>query len=42
LHREHRRGAFQGLQLRLLVHAEHHRALGRMQIEPDDVADLAL
>jgi hypothetical protein len=41
-YRQRRGGAFEGLQLRFLVHAEHHRALGRMQIEPDDVADLAL
>jgi hypothetical protein len=25
---------------RLLVHAQHHRALGRVQIQPDDATDL--
>ncbi|SDZ20394.1 hypothetical protein SAMN05660209_05019 [Geodermatophilus africanus] len=40
--RQHRRGPLQGLQLRLFIHAEHHRLLRRMQVEPDDVTDLAL
>ena len=30
----------QRLDLGLLIHAEHDRALGRVQVEPDDVADL--
>ena len=33
-------GAVEGLDLGLLVHAEHQRPLGRVEIEPDDVADL--
>ena len=39
-HREHRCGAVEGLDLGLLVHAEHQRPLGRVEVEPDDVADL--
>ena len=39
-HRQDRRGAVQRLDLGLLVDAQHHRALGRVEIEPDDVADL--
>ena len=39
-HREHRCGAVERLDLGLLVHAEHQRPLGRIQVEPDDVADL--
>ena len=39
-HRQDRLGAVQGLDLGLLVDAEHHRALGRVVVEPDDVDDL--
>ena len=39
-HRERRLRPGQGLHLGLLVHAEHHRGLGRVQIQPDDVEDL--
>ena len=39
-HRQHRRRAVQRLDLALLVHAQHQRLLGRVQIQPDDVADL--
>ena len=39
-HRQDRRGAIQRLDLGLLVDAEHDRALGRVEIQPDDVADL--
>ena len=39
-HRQDRRGAIQGLDLGLLVDAEHDRVLRRVQIEADDVADL--
>jgi len=39
-HRERRLGPGQGLHLGLLVHAEHHGRLRRVQIEPDDVVDL--
>jgi hypothetical protein len=39
-HRERRRGTLRRLDLRLLVHAEHQRALGWCEIEPDDVAHL--
>ena len=39
-HRQDRRGAIQGLDLGLLVDAEHDGALGRVEVEPDDVADL--
>jgi hypothetical protein len=35
-----RLGAFQGLDLGLLVHTEHDRACGWVQIQPDDVVDL--
>ncbi len=38
--RQDRRGRVQGLDLGLFIHAEHHRVLGRVQVEPDDVADL--
>ena len=37
--REHRCGAIQGLDLGLLVHAEHQGALGRIEIKAHDVAD---
>ena len=39
-HRQDRRGAIQRLDLGLLIDAEHDGALGRVEIEPDDVADL--
>ena len=39
-HRERRLGPGQGLDLGLLVHRQHDRALGRVQVEPDDVEDL--
>ncbi len=40
LHRQARLGTVQGLDLRLLVDAEHHGMGGRIDIETDDVADL--
>ena len=40
-HRERRLTVGQGLDLGLLVHAQHHRGLGRVQVEPDDVIDLS-
>jgi len=39
-HRQHRRGAVQGLDLGFLVYAQHQRLFRRIQIQPDDVADL--
>ena len=39
-HRERRLGAGQRLHLGLLVHAQHHRSLGRIEIQADDVEDL--
>jgi hypothetical protein len=39
-HRQDRGGAVQCLDLGFLVHAEHDRAFGRVQIQADDVADL--
>ena len=36
----HGLGAFQGLDLGLLVHAEDDRPLGRLQVQADDVVDL--
>ena len=39
-HRERRLGPGQRLDLRLLVHTEHDRGLGRVEIEADDVVDL--
>ena len=39
-HRQHRLAALQRLYLRLLVHAQHHRSLRRMQVQPHDVAYL--
>jgi hypothetical protein len=38
--RPDRLGAFQRLDLGLLVHAQHDRVLGRVQVQPDHVADL--
>jgi hypothetical protein len=37
---ERRLGPGQRLDLALLVHTEHDRRFGRVQIEPDDVVDL--
>jgi hypothetical protein len=39
-HRQDRLGAVQRLDLGLLVHAQHHRPLGRVVIQPDDIDDL--
>jgi hypothetical protein len=39
-HGQQRLGAIQGLDLRLLVDAEHHRLVGRVQVQTNDVADL--
>ena len=41
-HRQHRRGAVQRLDLGFLVHAEHHRLVRRVQVQPDHVADLGV
>ena len=38
-HGQHRLGALQGLDLAFFVHAQHHGVIGRVQIQPDDVAD---
>lgn len=38
-HRQDRLGAFQGLDLGLFVHTQHHRPFGRVVIQPDDVDD---
>ncbi len=38
-HGQQRLGAVESLDLRLLIHAEHHRLIGRVQVETDDVAD---
>jgi len=38
-HRQEWRGAIERLNLALLVHAEHQRAIRRMQVQPDDIAD---
>ena len=40
LHRQHRRGPVQRLDLGLLVDAQHDRVLRRRQVQPDDVGDL--
>ena len=37
---QQRLGSLQRLDLALLVHAEHHRALRRVEVESDDVVDL--
>jgi hypothetical protein len=37
---QQRLGPVQGLDLRLLVNAKHHRPVGRTQVQADDVADL--
>jgi hypothetical protein len=39
-HGQQRLRPVQGLDLRFLVDAEHHRLVGRVQVETDDVADL--
>ena len=39
-HRQDRRGAVERLDLGLLIDAQHDGALGRVEVEPDDVADL--
>ena len=39
LHRQQRGGAVEGLNLGLLVDAQHHGVLGRIDIQPDDVSD---
>ncbi len=39
-HGQQRLGAIQGLDLSLLIDAEHHRLIGRVQVQADDVADL--
>jgi hypothetical protein len=38
--RQDGRTAIEGLDLRFLVDAQHQRAFGRLQVQPDDVADL--
>ena len=38
--RQHRLGAVERLDLGLLIHAQHQGALGRVEVETDDVADL--
>ena len=38
--RQQRLGPIQGLNLALLVHAQHHRFGGRIQVQPNDVAHL--
>jgi hypothetical protein len=38
--RRGRTGAVQGLDLGLLVDAQHQRPVGRVDVEPDHVADL--
>jgi hypothetical protein len=40
--RQDRSGPVEGLHLRFLVHAQHHRLVRRVQIQPHDVADLRL
>ena len=40
LHRQHRRGPVQRLDLAFLIHADHHRVVRRRQVQPDVVADL--
>jgi hypothetical protein len=42
LHRQDRRGPVQCLDLRLLIHTQHHGVLGRVQVQADDVDDLGL
>ena len=40
--RQHRLGAVEGLDLGLLVDAEHDRPVGRVEVEAHDIADLGL
>jgi hypothetical protein len=39
-HRDHRLAAIERLDLRLFVDAQHHRVLGRRQIQPNHIAHL--
>ncbi len=39
VHRKRRLGAVERLDLGLLVHAEHHRVVGRVEIEPCNIQD---
>jgi hypothetical protein len=39
-HRQDRRGPVERLDLRLLIDAQHDRALGRIEVQADDVTDL--
>ena len=39
-HRQRRLGPVEGLDAGLLVDAHHHRMLGRVHVQPDDIADL--
>jgi len=39
-HRQHRGGPVQRLDLGLLIHTQHQRGVRRIQVEPDDVANL--
>lgn len=41
-HRQDRSGPVEGLDLTFLVHAEHDGVFGRVEVEPDDVADLGV
>ncbi len=41
-HGQHRLSPVQSLDLALLVHAQHQRPLGRVQVQPHDVGDLVL
>ncbi len=40
LHRQHRRGPIQRLDLGLLIHAQHDRVLRWRQVQTDDIGDL--
>jgi hypothetical protein len=40
--RQYRRGPLQRLGLGFLIHAQHDRLIGGIQVQPDDVADLSL
>ena len=40
-HRQQRLGAVERLDLGLFIHAEHQGAVGRVEVEPDNVADLS-
>src|SRR6202030_4218288 len=39
-HRQHRLGTFQRLDLALLIHTQHQRLVGRIKVQPHDVAHL--